>query len=68
MSFLPHFVFFAENKINYLFPIQSETFDYIYDGQDIIGQASKTRVVYVYKAFLLLKVFEYIKMHCMHFS
>ncbi|KAM7429486.1 Nucleolar RNA helicase 2 [Porites harrisoni] len=28
-----------ENKINYLFPIQSETFDYIYDGQDIIGQA-----------------------------
>ena len=41
------FVFFAENKINYLFPIQSETFDYIYDGQDIIGQASKTRVVYV---------------------
>jgi len=41
------FVFFAENKINYLFPIQSETFDYIYDGQDIIAQASKTRVVYV---------------------
>ena len=36
------FVYFAENKINYLFPIQSETFDYIYDGQDIIGQASKT--------------------------
>lgn len=39
--------FFAENKINYLFPIQSETFDYIYDGQDIIGQASKTRMVNV---------------------
>ena len=39
--------FFLEKKINYLFPIQSETFDYIYDGQDIIGQASKSRVVYV---------------------
>ena len=28
-------------KINYLFPIQSETFDYIYDGHDLIAQASK---------------------------
>ncbi|KAJ7323421.1 Nucleolar RNA helicase 2 [Desmophyllum pertusum] len=26
-------------NINYLFPIQSETFDYIYDGEDIIAQA-----------------------------
>lgn len=26
-------------KINYLFPIQSETFDFIYDGYDLIGQA-----------------------------
>ncbi|KAL9962877.1 hypothetical protein ACROYT_G032027 [Oculina patagonica] len=28
-----------EKKINYLFPIQSETFDYIYDGEDLIAQA-----------------------------
>lgn len=26
-------------KINYLFPIQAETFDYIYDGEDLIAQA-----------------------------
>lgn len=26
-------------KIDYLFPIQSETFDYIYDGHDLIAQA-----------------------------
>ena len=28
-------------KVNYLFPIQSETFDYIYNGEDVIAQASK---------------------------
>lgn len=35
------FFFFLGKKINYLFPIQSETFDYIYDGEDLIAQASK---------------------------
>ena len=27
--------------IKYLFPIQYSTFDYVYDGFDVIGQASK---------------------------
>lgn len=36
------FIFlFLEKKISYLFPIQSETYDYIYDGEDLIAQASK---------------------------
>ena len=33
--------FILGKKINHLFPIQSETFDYIYDGKDLIAQASK---------------------------
>ncbi|EDV26044.1 Nucleolar RNA helicase 2 [Trichoplax sp. H2] len=28
-----------ERGITYLFPIQAQTFDYVYDGQDVIGQA-----------------------------
>ena len=38
-----HLLFFFSlgKKINFLFPIQSETFDYIYDGEDLIAQASK---------------------------
>ena len=32
---------YAGKNINYLFPIQAETFDYIYDGLDLIAQASK---------------------------
>ncbi|XP_014770272.1 nucleolar RNA helicase 2 isoform X1 [Octopus bimaculoides] len=27
------------NSIDYLFPIQSQTFDYVYDGHDVIAQA-----------------------------
>ena len=40
------FLFLAKN-ITHLFPIQSETFDFIYDGEDVMAQASKSRNIYV---------------------
>jgi superfamily II DNA/RNA helicase len=33
--------FFIERGIKYLFPIQTKTFDLIYEGKDVIGKASK---------------------------
>ena len=32
---------FLERGIKYLFPIQAKTFDLIYEGNDVIGKASK---------------------------
>ena len=40
------FLFLAKN-ITHLFPVQSETFDFIYDGEDVMAQASKSRNICV---------------------
>ena len=42
------FLFLAKN-ITHLFPVQSETFDFIYDGEDVMAQASKSRNICVYE-------------------
>jgi len=31
----------SEKGINFLFPVQTSTYDHIYDGHDVIVQASK---------------------------
>lgn len=40
INFLPFF-YILERNVNYLFPIQYKTFDHIYNGEDVIGQARK---------------------------
>lgn len=30
-----------EKSINFLFPIQCQTFDHVYDGKDVVAQASE---------------------------
>lgn len=44
---------FTERNVNYLFPIQYKTFDHVYNGEDVIGQA-RTFVFFVlqYKLYL----------------
>ena len=32
---------FPGHGVNFLFPIQAKTFDYVYDGEDVIAQARK---------------------------
>jgi len=32
-------LFFLARNVNFLFPIQAKTFDYVYDGEDLLGQA-----------------------------
>ena len=49
------FLFLAKN-ITHLFPIQSETFDFIYDGEDVMAQASKSRNICVTSCYSKMKV------------
>ena len=49
------FLFLAKN-ITHLFPIQSETFDFIYDGEDVMAQASKSRNICVISYYSKMKV------------
>ena len=49
------FLFSAKN-ITHLFPIQSETFDFIYNGEDVMAQASKSRNIYVISCYSKMKV------------
>ena len=44
------FLFSAKN-ITHLFPIQSETFDFIYNGEDVMAQASKSRNICYFMLF-----------------
>jgi len=46
------FTLITGRGIKYLFPIQYSSFDYVYDGMDVIGQASMT-VTVIYCARML---------------
>ena len=43
----------SERGIKYLFPIQAKTFNYVYDGEDVIGQASKFSVFSIQYRYLI---------------
>ena len=43
----------SEKGIKYLFPIQAKTFNYVYDGEDVIGQASKFSVFSIQYRYLI---------------
>lgn len=45
-----HYVCFTARKVKYLFPVQAKSFDSVYDGKDVVAQASKLFFVILFSS------------------